>query len=216
CLLGGIEFFPGHGAHGMDHVVVDMPRDREIFLHLIELIEVDNRDRVFLAVDDSLRQREVEFRESNGLHRGAERLHRGLDLQFGRRAQFQTLHVVRAVDRSHGIGHVAKAVFPIRSRIKPCCSASGASQVMAGPSSTRNACCGPSKMKGSMTAAKALSYLSSCPCVGSPMSMVPSLICCACSGGPPSTLLGKILILTAPPVRSSTRLANSLAAMFAG
>ena len=71
-------------------------------------------------------------------------------------------------------------------------------------------------MNGSITAAKALSYLSSCPCVGRPMSMVPSLIRCACSGGPPSALLGKMLILIAPFVRASTRLANCLAAMLAG
>ena len=35
-------------------------------------------------------------------------------------------------------------------------------------------------------------------------------------GGPPSALFGKMLILTAPPVRASTRLANCLAAILAG
>jgi len=100
--------------------------------------------------------------------------------------------------------------------MKPCFSASGASHAMAGPSSTRKACCGLSQMNGNITAANAVSYLSNWPCVGSPMSMVPSLICCACSGGPPSTLLGKMLILISPSVRLATRSANCLAATLEG
>ena len=66
-----------------------------------------------LAIDDLLRQREIEFGKGDGLHRRAERLKRGLDLQLGGRAQLETLDVIRGVDRMHSIRHVAEAVFPI-------------------------------------------------------------------------------------------------------
>ena len=38
----------------MNHVVVDVAGDREVLLHLVELVEIDHRDRVFLAVDHLL------------------------------------------------------------------------------------------------------------------------------------------------------------------
>src|SRR5262249_26986635 len=112
-LLVSIEFFPGHGAYGMDHVVVDMPGNRKIFLHLIKLVEIDNRDRIFLAVDDFLRQRKIEFRKSDSLHCCTERFQGCLDLQLRWSAQLETSDVTRAVDRTHGVGDVAETVFPI-------------------------------------------------------------------------------------------------------
>ena len=90
-----------------------MAGDREVLLDLVELVEIDHRDRVLLAVDHLLREREIKLRERDRLHDGAERLHRGLDLQFGRGAQFQSLDVVGRVDRAHAVGHVAKAVVPV-------------------------------------------------------------------------------------------------------
>ena len=86
---------------------------RQVLLHLVELVEIDHRDRVFLAVDDFLRERKIEFREGDRLHAGAERFHRRLDLQFRRRAQFQALDVVGRVDRAHAVGDVAEAVVPV-------------------------------------------------------------------------------------------------------
>src|SRR5580698_7444428 len=109
-----------------------------------------------------------------------------------------------------------KPYSQLRSRTKPCFSASGASHSIAGPSRIGKASSGPLKMNGSSMVANALSYLSSCPWVGRPISLVPSLICCACSGGPPSWLFGKIAILIAPSVRFSIWLANCLAAILAG
>ena len=43
----------------MDHVVVDVLGQREMLLYLVELAEVDRRDRIFLAVYDALRQRQM-------------------------------------------------------------------------------------------------------------------------------------------------------------
>jgi hypothetical protein len=51
-------------------------------------------------------------------------------------------------------------------------------------------------MVGNGTTAKAQSYLSSWPCVGSPMSIIPNLICWICSIGSPSTFLRKMLNLS--------------------
>src|SRR3984957_2411245 len=115
-LLLGRELLPRGGAHGVDHVVVDVARDREVLLHLVELVEVDHGDRVLLAVDHLLRQREVELGERDRLDDAADRLERGLDLQLGRRAQLEALDVGWRVDRAHFVGHFAKAVPPVAQR----------------------------------------------------------------------------------------------------
>ena len=120
-LLGGIELLPGRRAHCINHVVVDMPCDCQMLLHFVELIEVDHRDRVLLAVHDFLRQRQVELRKCNRLNDCAKRLQRGLDLQFRRRAQFQAFDVIGRIDRAYAVGDVAEAVFPVAQQDETLC-----------------------------------------------------------------------------------------------
>jgi hypothetical protein len=139
----------------VDHVVVNVPGDREMLLHLVELVVVDHGDRIFLTVHDFLRQRQIKLREGDRLHDCAQRLQGSLDLQFGRRAKFQALEILRRIDWPQAVGDVAKSIVPIAF------SASGPSQSIADPSRTPNASGRLSTMKGSMTAPNAVSYLSS-------------------------------------------------------
>src|SRR3974390_803052 len=113
CLLAGVELFPGGDTDRVDHIVVDVPRQREMFLHFVKLAEIDYRNRIFLAIDDLLRQRQIELGKGDRLYRRADRFQRRLNLQLGWRAQLESLDVVGRVYRTYGIGYVAEAVLPI-------------------------------------------------------------------------------------------------------
>jgi hypothetical protein len=77
------------------------------------LFEVNDGDGILLAVDDFLRQREIEFGKRDRLHDRAKRFHRSLDLQLGRRADLQAGDIFRRIDRPYAVRQVAESVFPI-------------------------------------------------------------------------------------------------------
>ena len=83
-------------------------------------------------------------------------------------------------------------------------------------SSVLCACAKSSNWYGMKTTPKARLYLSSCVGDRIANSITPSRACSVVSGGDPSALLGNILILTWPAVRSSMRFTISSAARWLG
>ena len=49
----------------MHLAVVGVARQREVFLHLVQLVVIDDVERVFLAVDEALRQGQRQFVEAD-------------------------------------------------------------------------------------------------------------------------------------------------------
>ena len=89
-----------------------MVRHRQVLLRLIILVEVDDAQRVLLAVNDALLEGEIQLVKSDGLNVRAQRFHAALELNFTRRADFQAHNVRRRVHFAHGVGQAAEAVIP--------------------------------------------------------------------------------------------------------
>src|SRR6202011_5953033 len=118
---------PAIDADSMDHVVVDVAGDRQVLLHLVEPAVIDHRDWILLAVDDLLRQREVELREGDRLHDRAQRLHRSLNLCSSGGVRILSPFTSSGVLIGRTLlVTLRKPYSQLRGRMKPCFSASGA------------------------------------------------------------------------------------------
>ena len=87
--------------------------ERAVFLHLEQLGEIDDRERVLLALGHLGLQRRIDLVEVDAGRRGAERLeHRGPQRADGHAEDLEALEVVGPVDRMRARGDLAVAVVP--------------------------------------------------------------------------------------------------------
>ncbi len=99
-------------AHHRIRGRIDVSREREVSLHLVEASGNDLRQRVFLSVDDSLLQGGEDLAEAHrrrARSEGGEHLHA---LGVLRRPQADASKVLRPRDRPHVVGDHAEAILP--------------------------------------------------------------------------------------------------------
>ena len=103
---------PGAAVHQEPEAVPHVVGHRAVFLHLVQLCRRDQRQRIFLALDDLGLQRRIDFAEIDRGGRGVERLeHRGPQRRH-RHADLEALVVVGAVDRLGRGRGLTKPVVP--------------------------------------------------------------------------------------------------------
>ena len=90
-----------------------MAGQRKVLLHLIKLVMRNDGNRIFLAVNNALRQGHVQLGESNLGGIGAQRFHGRFKLHFGWNADLQALDVGRRVDGQFAVGQVPEAILPV-------------------------------------------------------------------------------------------------------
>src|SRR4051812_28794932 len=104
--------FPGPAVGDEPETVPDVIADGAVFLHLVEFCDLNDRQRVFLRIDDAGLQRRIDLAELQAGRRRPQRLeHRNAERR-DRDADFQSFHVLGAFDRLVAAGDLAEAVVP--------------------------------------------------------------------------------------------------------
>ena len=83
-----------------------------VFLHLIEFEQVDERERVLLALDDLGLQRRIDLVDIDAGRRGAERFEHGGPKRAHRHADLESFDVVGRIDRMSAAGDLPVAIIP--------------------------------------------------------------------------------------------------------
>src|SRR4051794_12259618 len=91
--------FPGPAIGDEPEAVPDVVADGAVFLHLVELGDLDDRQRVFLRVDDAGLQRRIDFAELQAGRRGRQRLEHGDAERADRHPDLQPIHILGTLDR---------------------------------------------------------------------------------------------------------------------